>query len=64
MVYTSTRSAVAAMEAHRADAGVVQSGIQLLKNVSMAKNNRVPGEWVGCRPNPCDCREKREREEL
>ncbi len=49
------------------DAGVVQSGIQLLKILSMmAKNNRVPGEWVGCRPNPCGCREKRdsEREEL
>jgi hypothetical protein len=46
MVYTSTRtrSAVAAMEAHRADAGVVQSGIQLLKILSM--------QWrktTGCR---------------
>jgi hypothetical protein len=44
MAYTS--SAVAAMETHRTDAGVVQSGIQLLKNLSMAKNNRVSGSGV------------------
>jgi hypothetical protein len=44
MAYAS--SAVAAMEAHQAVAGVVQSGLWLLANLSMAGGNRVSGSDV------------------
>ena len=39
-------SAVLAMEAHRADAGVVQSGLRFLANLSVGASSRVSASFV------------------